>query len=167
MPSSLPRFTLARPSITVAVLLERRKAPNPWQEWSFGVADVVSDIEQFGATPRVLRDDGRTALFVHPGLRVTLFRDEAEGYYLNLVSGRPVWFVVWRIDDNDNSSAWPQSVTLSYNEAARLMDAQERVDIVPLPADVRDWMQAFVDENYQPEPKQRQRPASFLAPGER
>jgi Protein of unknown function (DUF3305) len=38
---------------------------------------------------------------------------------------------------------------------------------VPLPADVRDWMQAFVDENYQPEPKQRQRPASFLAPGER
>ena len=33
-------------------------------------------------------------------------------------------------------------MTLSYNEAGRLLDAQERVDNVPLPADVRDWLQA-------------------------
>lgn len=156
-----------RPSLSVAVLIERRKAPNSWQEWSFRITDVVDDAEQFGATPRLLRDDGRTALFMHPGLRVTLFRDEAEGYYLNLASGHPVWFVMWRIDDADASRAWPESVTLSYHEAARSLDAQERVDTVPLPAEARAWLQVFTDENYKPEPKQRRRLASFTAPDRR
>jgi hypothetical protein len=46
--------------------------------------------------PRTLRDDGRTAQVLHTGLTVTLHRDEAEGYYLNLSTGTPVWFVMWR-----------------------------------------------------------------------
>jgi len=155
------------PSLRVAVLIERCKAPNPWQEWVFQIAEVVLDVEQFGATSRLLRDDGKRALFVHPGLTVTLFRDEAEGYYLNLTSGHPAWFVMWRIDDSDASRAWPEIVTLSYNEAARFLDAQERVDIVPLPAEAREWLQAFTDQNYRPEPKHRRRPVSFVAPDER
>ena len=104
---------------------------------------------------------------LHAGLGVTLHRDEAEGYYLNLTSGSPVWFVMWRIDDDDPSRAWPELVTLSYNEAGRLLDAQERVDNLPLPDDVCAWLQAFADEHYKPEPKRRRRPASFKPPGER
>ena len=155
------------PSLRVAVLIERRRAPNPWQEWVFEIADVVVDDGQFGATSRLLRDDGAIALFAHPGLPVTLFRDEAEGYYLNLTSGRPAWFVMWRIDDDDASSAWPERVTLSYNEGARSLDAQERVDIVALPAEMCDWLQVFTEQNYRPEPKERRRPASFVAPDRR
>jgi len=75
--------------------------------------------------------------------------------------------VMWRIDDEDPSRAWPELVTLSYNEAGRLMDAQERVDNVPLPADVREWLQVYADEHYRPEPKERKRPASFRAPEQR
>src|SRR5258706_6924285 len=86
-----------RPSMDVAVLVERRKAPSRWEQWGFRIADVLIDDGRFGAVPRVLRDDGRSALFLHPGLCVTLFRDEAEGYYLNLTSGGPVWFVMWRV----------------------------------------------------------------------
>jgi hypothetical protein len=74
---------------------------------------------------------------------------------------------MWRIADDDPSRAWPELVTLSYNEAGRLLDAQERVDNVPLPTDVREWLQAFTEANYQPEPKQRKRPASFRAPEQR
>jgi hypothetical protein len=156
------------PSLSVAVLMERRKDPNRWERWSFRVADVVNDNDQqFGVAPRLLRDDGRSALWMHPGLHVTLFRDEAEGYLLNLTSGCPVWFVMWRIDDRDSSRAWPEIVTLSYNEAGRLLDAQERVDNVPLPVDVHNWLQLFTDEHYKPEPKQRVRPSSFVAPDER
>jgi hypothetical protein len=151
----------------VAVLVERRKAPSRWEQWGFRIADVLIDDGRFGAVPRVLRDDGRSALFLHPGLCVTLFRDEAEGYYLNLTSGGPVWFVMWRVDDDDRSRAWPEMVTLSYNEAGRLLDAQERVDNVPLPAEVREWVQVFTDQNYQPEAKQRRRPASFISPAQR
>jgi hypothetical protein len=156
-----------RPSIHVAVLVERCKAPSRWEEWGFRIADVVTDDGQFGAARRLLRDDGRSALFVHPGLCVTLFRDEAEGYYLNLTSGGPVWFVMWRVDENDPPRAWPEAVTLSYNEAGRMLDAQERVDNVLLPEEVRAWLQVFTDENYKPEPKKRRRPASFVAPEQR
>lgn len=156
-----------RPSVNVAVLMERCKSPSRWEEWGFRIADVVTDAGQFGTDPRLLRDDGRSALFVHPGLSVTLFRDEAEGYYLNLTSGGPVWFVMWRVDENDPPRASPEAVTLSYNEAGRMLDAQERVDNVLLPEEVRAWLQAFTDENYKPEPKKRRRPASFVAPEQR
>jgi hypothetical protein len=156
-----------RPSISVAVLIERLKQPSRWEDWRFRIAEIVLDHGQFGATPRLLRDDGQTAQVLFPGLPVTLYRDEAEGYYLNLTSGGPVWFVMWRIADDDPARAAPELVTLSYNEAGRLLDAQERVDNLPLPGEVRDWLQAFADEHYRPEPKQRKRPASFRAPEQR
>ena len=156
-----------RPSISVAVLIERLKQPSRWEDWRFRIADVTLDPGRYGSAPRTLRDDGQTTQVLHPGLSVTLYRDEAEGYYLNLSSGAPVWFVMWRIDDEDPSRAKPELVTLSYNEAGRLLDAQERVDNVPLPADVCAWLQAFSDEHYRPEPKQRKRPVSFRAPEQR
>jgi hypothetical protein len=156
-----------RPQIDVAVLIERRQQPNPWEQWSFRIADVALDVGGFGSGPRLLRDDGQCAQFLHPGFKVALYRDEAEGYYLNLSSGRPVWFVMWRTDEADPSRAWPELVTLSYNEAGRLLDAQERVDNVPLPDDVVQWLQAYTDAHYRPEPKRRQRPASFQSPEQR
>jgi hypothetical protein len=114
-----------------------------------------------------LRDDGQQRQDLHPGLPVSLHRDEAEGYYLNLSSGSPVWFVMWRTSDTDPPLACPERVTLSYHEAGRLLDAQERVDNLPLPPEVCAWLQAFVDEHHKPEPKQRRRPASFRAPDQR
>ena len=55
----------------------------------------------------------------------------------------------------------PLIVTLSYNEAARWLDAQETVEQVPAPPQVVAWMQAFGEQHYQPEPKKRKRPESF------
>ena len=157
----------AAPRLHVAVLVERRRQPSRWEDWRFRVADVVIDDGGFGSAPRLLRDDGELAQFLHPGLPVTLHRDEGEGYHLNLSSGAPVWFVMWRVDEADPPQARPELVTLSYNEAGRLLDAQERVDNVPLPAAVRDWLQAYTDAHYRPEPKRRQRPASFQSPERR
>jgi len=157
----------ATTTLHAAVLIERLRQPNAWEDWQFRIADVLIDNGEYGDEPRTLRDDGRHSHVLHPGFAVTLHRDEGEGYYLNLSSGAPAWFVMWRIDDEDASHAWPELVTLSYNEAGRLMDAQERVDNVPLPADVRAWLQAYTDEHYRPEPKERRRPASFRAPGQR
>jgi hypothetical protein len=156
-----------RPSIRVAVLIEREKAPNQWEDWRFRVAEVVLDDGGFGAAPRTLRDDGKRARTLHPGFDVTLHADEAEGYHLNLSTGTPVWFVMWRVADDDASAARPELVTLSYNEAARLLDAQEHVDNVPLPPQVREWLAAFAQEHYKPEIKQRKRPASFQRPEDR
>ena len=155
------------PLIHVAVLLDRRRQPNVWEDWGFRLTEVLLDEGGFGEAPRMLRDDGTSAQFLFPRLPVTLHRDEAEGYYLNLSSGAPVWFVKWRIADDDPSRAWPEALTLSYNEAGRWLDAQERVDNRPLPDAVCGWLQAYTDEHHKPEPKRRRRPASFLPPEQR
>lgn len=155
------------PTLRVAVIIERQRRPNVWEDWRFRISEVLIDQGGFGPEVRTLRDDGQTAIFLHPGLPVGLHKDEGEGYYLNLSSGSPVWFVMWRIADDDPSRAWPEFVTLSYNEAGRLLDAQERVDNVPLPPEVVQWLQVYADEHYRPEPKRRQRPASFRSPDQR
>jgi Protein of unknown function (DUF3305) len=162
VPPSVPR-----PAIHVAVVMEREAQPNRWQDWRFKLVEVVAHEDAFGTEPRVLRDDGKTRSTLYPAFTLELFRDETEGYHLNLTSGAPVWFVVWRTDDEDPSRAWPETVSLSYTEAGRWLDAQERVDNVPLPHDVVAWLQAYTDEHYKPEPKKRRRPQSFIAPEHR
>lgn len=159
--------TDTRPSLRVAVLMERLRQPTQWEAWRHVLADVVLDEGQFGSGPRLLRDDGQRASFLHPGFELALYADEGEGYHLNLGTGQPVWFVMWRIDEADPALARPERVMLSYNEAGRLLDAQERVDNVPVSPAVRDWLQAYTDAHYKPEPKKRKRPASFVAPGQR
>ena len=156
-----------RPAVSVAVILERETAPNRWEDWRYKLIDVTEDDGQYGTAPRVLRDDGRFCQTLFPGFTLELFADEGEGYYLNLTSGSPVWFVMWRTDDEDLSRAWPEAVSLSYNEAGRWLDAQERVDNLPLAPDLVAWLQAYTDANYQPEPKKRRRPQSFLKPEDR
>ena len=156
-----------RPKIAVAVVIERERAPNAFEDWRFRVVEVVPDETAFGSAPRILRDDGKVQRTLHPGFVVELFRDQAEGYHLNLATGAPVWFVVWRIDEADPSRAWPETVSVSYEEAGRWLDAQERVDNVPLDADVAAWLQAYTDATYRPEPRKRRRPQSFVSPGER
>lgn len=158
---------VARPTLSVAVVIEREAQPNRFEDWRFRIVEVVPNEEAFGTEPRVLRDDGTVRRTLYPGFRLELFRDQGEGYYLNLVTGAPVWFVVWRIDDEDPSHAWPETVSVSYNEAGRWLDAQERVDNVPLQPDVQVWLQTYTDEHYRPEPKQRRRPQSFVAPDRR
>jgi hypothetical protein len=179
-----------KPALDLCVVMTRQRDPNPWESWCFSVdavhqadeAEASAAADQAGlvglgdrtpagtgssARTRVLADDGVTTRFVHSGLRLVLHRDEAEGYHLNLSSGAPVWFVMWRIDESDASLARPEFVTLSYHEAGRLLDAQERVDNVPLPDEVAAWLQDYVHLHYRPEPKKRKRPASFLEPGRR
>jgi hypothetical protein len=150
-----------RPSVTVAVVVEREAQPNRWEDWRFRVVEVLPDEAAFGREPRLLRDDGKTARWLHPGFTVALYRDECEGYHLNLVSRAPVWFVMWRIGETDPPVATPEVVSVSYNEAGRWLDAQERVDNLPLTPEVAAWLSAYTTEHYRPEVKQRRRPASF------
>ena len=56
---------------------------------------------------------------------------------------------------------YPFLATLSYNEAARWMDSNERVERALAWPALTEWMGAWVEQNYKPEPKRRQRPKSF------
>jgi hypothetical protein len=156
-----------RPAVRVAVVMERVSQPNRWEAFSFRVADVVPDEGVFGTAPRKLFDDGRHSRWLYPGFLIQLFADECKGYFLNLTSGRPAWFVMWRLDEADPSLAMPQQVSVSYIEADRWMAAEERVDNVPLADALCEWLRVFTNENFKPEQPRRQRTASFLSPQER
>ena len=139
-----------------------------WQPWRWVLADVVPQEEGFGLLPRLLYRHGHEELWLHPGFMVELFRDDAEGYYLNTSTDVPGFFVLWRMHEGENAEdgdadppARPVAVSLSYHDAGRWLDAQETVEQVPAPAGVVDWLRAFVAEHHVAEPKRRKRPESF------
>jgi hypothetical protein len=147
------------PSLAVAVVMERTPLPNNrWQSEKWEPIGVVPDTSEAGARPRALIQNATRAQWLYPGFKLELFHDEAEGYYLNLSSRNPFVFVNWL---EEEGAGVPKGVTVSYNEAARLLDAGTRVDGVPMPAQWLPWLTEYVERNYRPEPKKRARPPSF------
>jgi hypothetical protein len=156
---------IERPACDVAVVMRKTRTTSRWQEWKWELEDVVEHQEAFGTEPRLLYrgDDGER--WLHPAQRVELYRDDGEGYFLNLTSPAPCWFVLWRMEEepsiSDERIPRPVIVSLSYHDAGRWLDAQETVEQVPAPADVIEWVRAFTEQHYAPEPKKRKRPESF------
>lgn len=147
-----------RPGIEVAVVMRRERLDNRWQPWRWVLADVVPNEPGFGTEPRLLVKSDDEERWLHPGFAVELFRDDGEGYWLNLTTDTPGWFVLWRMEDD---FARPAAVTLSYHDAGRWLDAQETVEQVPAPAEVIEWLREFTLAHYTPEPRKRRRPQSF------
>jgi len=159
-----------RPAIEVAVIMQRIANVGPgarWQPWRWELADVVMNEPGFGTEPRLLYENESTQRWLHGGLRVELFKDDGEGYYLNASTDVPSWFVLWRMEEEASVAPEPiprpTVVSLSYYDAGRWLDAQENVEQVPAPAPVLEWLGAFVQEHYVVEPKKRKRPDSFLS----
>jgi hypothetical protein len=154
-----------RPSIEVAVIMRRERLHNRWQPWRWVLDDVVPQESTFSAEPRQLFKSDDEERWLHPGFTVELFKDDAEGYYLNITTPAPCWFVLWRMEEqaalSDEPIPRPAMVSLSYHDAGRWLDAQETVEQVPAPPHVIEWMRAFADEHYVIEPKKRKRPESF------
>jgi hypothetical protein len=157
-----------QPSTQVAVVMRKVRIDGPmsqWQPWRWELADVVAHEPAFGDQPRLLRKDEDGEHWLHPNFTVELFRDDAEGYYLNATTPAPCWFVLWRMEEeatvSDEPIPRPAAVSVSYHDAGRWLDAQETVEQVPAPPEVVAWFQAYADEHYKIEPKKRKRPDSF------
>jgi hypothetical protein len=75
-----------RPSIEVAVIMRRERIDNRWQPWRWVLGDVVANEAAFGGEPRLLLKSDDEERWLHPGFKVELFRDDAEGYYLNITT---------------------------------------------------------------------------------
>lgn len=150
--------------IPVDVIMQRIPLANRWasEKWEpaqvFATGEPVTDAEWTPAPPELVHrgDDGERWRFAAQA--VELHRSEAEGYFLNLSAPEPMVFVMWReFDDKLEPRARPVVVTLSYNEAARMMDGGAQVDGVPLPDELRAWLAPFVAANYKPEPRKKAR----------
>ena len=145
------------PTQKLSVILERAPIESRWATHRWDLHGVLPDQ---GGEPRTIVDSGATFQRLHPGFEVSLHRDEAEGYYLNVSSEVPSVFVCLRLDEGSDEP-YPFQATLSYNEAARWMDSNERVERAVAWPELAAWMADWVQENYKPEPKKRRRPQSF------
>jgi hypothetical protein len=136
----------------IAVIIERRRLENRWvdEAWeAVGVVPAFDDADP--AFRRIVAETDRDQFRVG-GFALELFRAEADNYFLNLSSPVPKVFVNWRMEDD---TARPVAVTVSYGEAARLLDSGEQVDGVPMPREIADWVGEFVNLHYKPAPRKK------------
>jgi hypothetical protein len=149
---------IEKPMQKVALVLEREAVESRWETHRWRLVAATPDMG--GDVREIVLDAGARLHRIHPGIELILYRDEAEGYYLNVSSDEPSVFVALRVDEA-SGDPYPFQATLSYNEAARWMDSSERVERVALWPEIAAWMGDWVAENYKPEPKKRRRPRSF------
>ena len=168
MTSAHPPFNPPVDQRAIWVWMEYYRLENPvslrWASHAWRVAMIAIHSE----TLPVTKED--SVVHCHTGLQLELFRDEAEGYYLNVSAGIPQAFVLWRMSEDTEEgipTAIPMRATISYNQAARWMDGGEQVEAVPLPPELVPWLSEFIQKHYKPEPKKKRRPASFQSPKNR
>jgi hypothetical protein len=150
--------------LDISIVMQRTALANRWaaERWE-PVAVAVEPTGGHRGHGFFLQDDSAgVTRWRFTGLVLELHRSEAEGYHLNLTAPAPMVFVMWRMLEPEameegGPCARPELATVSYDEAARMLDGGERVDGVPMPAAVRDWLTPFVAEHYKPEPKRKVR----------
>jgi uncharacterized protein DUF3305 len=143
---------------TIAVVMERVRLDNRWATERWEAKGVVQDASPAGSSERVIFSDDHSRQVLFPGFTLKLHPDEAEGYLYNITSPQPKVFIMWRLDDS--GIARPESLSVSYHEGARWMDAEETVGGVALPPDLLPWIAEFAAAHYKPEPKKKVRYAS-------
>lgn len=149
-------------AIRIGIVMQRIPLDNRWQPCQWRPMEIVGETVAQGKGARCLRNDSTDTRWLYTGFDIKLFSDEVEGYFLNISSPVPCWFVMWRIEELDGAEiAVPKSVTLSYNQAARLMDGGEQVDTLPLSFDMIERLVAFTHEYYRPEIKKKRKKPSF------
>ena len=136
------------------IVMERRTLSN--NRWVDHQWEAISVLPDRGETaPRCLLSDAQSEQWFYPALPLYLFGDEAENYLLNLAAPEPRLFVITREEDG---RPVPAFLTVSYGEAARMLDASETVDGIPLPHEMWHWAHAFAQANYrEPEAKKEKR----------
>lgn len=144
----------------IAVVMERRRLVNRWVDEAWEAVGVVPAFgEQAVGTLQIVGETDRDQYLVG-GFVLELFRDEAEGYFVNLSSAIPKVFVMWRLEDGIGR---PHAVSVSYSEGARFMDSGENVDGIAMPREIADWVGDFVNTHYKPALRKKIRRSDPLA----
>ena len=140
---------------TACVHFRKRPVTSRWVDFEWDTARVavaaVHLIERVGPVHCMVGDE---AQWRYEGERIELHPSEGEGYWLNLNSPLPCIFVMWRLEEGDEVPR-PVVVTVSYNEAGRMLDAGDHVDNVPMPDDLKAALLVYTNAHYKPEPKKK------------
>lgn len=146
-------------AFSVSVMVEFVETPgNRWEDGRWHVAGVVAgSLGHDGGTmqDRELHAATKDQQFLHTGLNLRLYKDDAESYYYNLVSDNPSVFVI--CNQEAGEPLRPFIATLSYGEATSYMETDEIVETVAMPPELYRWAERFVLEHYVPEKRRKRK----------
>jgi hypothetical protein len=128
----------------VGVILERRKASNPWDDFIWRAVAVVP-----GAAPTpawsVVREEPEATQFFAGTFTLELHPKETALYHANLRGRMPSAYIVMVRDPAaDPHGITVRDVTLSPGDAEAYMDAESTVEAVPMPDVLQAWLADYV-----------------------
>lgn len=145
---------MTKTTLGVSIVLEHRLLKDRWATEQWEAVGVLPAKVSEAAAPRRLRESADGDQWLFDGLRIELFTDEAENYLLNVGGAEPRVFVMLRREEGELAPRIG-AVTVSFGEAARMLDSGEQVDGVAMPADIRDWVASFAQAFYRPEARKK------------
>ena len=138
-------------NIAVGIVVERRRAQSPWIDFTWRPVAALAGLPD-AAPWTMLSQDGDGASFYAGAAEIELYRTETMNYRDNLGSGAPMLWVALRptgveppyelfgvTADPAEGEAWTQS-------------GSDLVDVVSMPAVVRETIDAFVAEHHIEQP---------------
>ncbi len=136
-------------TMSLGLLLEKRKIDHPWQEYAWHVYAVLPGARDDADWELVSQDDVQT-IYLACTMEVELYQRETEGYKNNLESQQPVIFVVLRQgEEAEDHDVEPFLMTACPYEAADYLESgEEIVESVPMPDGVRIWVESFVKAHH-------------------
>ena len=131
---------------------------NRWESGYWQVTGLVAGgpDDRAGIQRQSLHAATEGIQYLWTGLSVELHKDDSESYYFNIVSDSPRVFVICS-QQEDSEPPKPFLATLSYDEAASYMEADEVVESVAMPAELYRWVEQYVLENYLPEKRKKRK----------
>ena len=143
------------PSWSASVAFRKRPVASRWADFEWDTASIsVSDELQVAQAGPVEITVNTELQWRWDGERIELHPSEGEGYWLNLNSPQPCIFVMWRLEEPEVVPR-PVVVTVSYNEAGRMLDAGDHVDNVPMPESLRAALTSYTAAHYKPESRKK------------
>ncbi len=140
----------------IAAILERRPSTSPWADHSWTVSGITVGRHADDSETRPVREGAGVAFFLVGGLELSLYVDECESYYFNLVSDTPRAYVVAHVDGSEGPPE-PFRVTMSFDEAHAYLEGEDEIFAVDVPPEVYRWTEAYVIANYFPEKKRKRK----------
>ncbi len=154
-------------SFPASVIMQSSPSSSKWIDEVWDAVGVVT-IEGNGHGKELRQViQGTNKLLIYSGLSVSLHLDECESYYHNLMSPEPGCFIVAREEDsegNESDVPIPFLITLSFDEAHAYLEGDDIVYSVAIPAELYQWTEAYIIENYSAEKRKKRKRKEWFSP---
>jgi Protein of unknown function (DUF3305) len=128
----------------VGVIVERRKAANPWEDYVWRAVAIVPGVAPTAPWSAV-REEGGTAQFFVGTFELELHPRETGMYRDNLLGRSPSAYVVLQMDPTaEPHGVAVRLVTVSPGDAEAYMDGASSVEPVPIPDVIAAWLGDYV-----------------------